>query len=168
MVHLVSLSIWGFSADVYLLVNNGLHYHKHCLMPSVKQGLFYAPPPPPPLLPPLPPVRIFLWKLNSTVNPTSPGGQPDLSCELLLQRRPFMWVNLRRGGNLPVFTSHLFRETPALSNRLIVFLLVTPLRLKDRRDNTGQVCWITHHSWRHSADWRVPVRIMTDVGLQIL
>lgn len=35
-----SLSIWGYSADVYLPVNNGLHYHKHCQMLSVARGLF--------------------------------------------------------------------------------------------------------------------------------
>ena len=39
----VSLSIWVYSADVYLPVNNGLHYHKHCQMPSDTQGLFYFP-----------------------------------------------------------------------------------------------------------------------------
>lgn len=103
--------------------------------------------------------------LHTALISVSLGRLPEPACKLLQQS--FMWVSSVLSGNLPVFTSHLFWETPVLSNRLIVFPPSHIVKI-ERRVRQHQAGLLNHSYFLAPLGWLKSSCqkrfIMSDVG----
>lgn len=144
----VSLSIWGYSADVYLPVNNRLHYRKHCQMLSSFFFFFF------PFFPSaLTPVRIFVQiKRCYDFTVSWQTARARLVVSYCSSRKAFMWVSPRLGGNSTCFYKSSPLRNTCTEQRLHCFLRSHIVKI-ERAQRQQQAGLLNHSSFLAPLGW---------------